>query len=111
MLRPLGGARSRRLTRHALWGGAVLAVLLPGAAQAATRAVATSGADSGACTTAAPCKTFGYAYRQAAAGDIVEVAAGSYASQSIPRVSGRTAPAVEFRPKSGATVSLGGLNV
>ena len=41
---------------------------------------------------------------------MVEVAAGTYPSQSIRAVAGRTAPNVVFRPVSGARVTLGGLS-
>ena len=88
----------------------VFVLALPPAASAATRMVATSGTDSGACLASA-CRSFGYAYRQAGAGDVVEVAGGSYGGQSIPVVSGRSGPPVEFRPQAGASVSLGGLDV
>ncbi|MDX6439850.1 MAG: hypothetical protein QOF45_2433, partial [Gaiellaceae bacterium] len=42
-----------------------------------------SGSDSNACTQAAPCKSFDRAYRVAAPGATVEVAAGSYPAQTI----------------------------
>ncbi len=59
------------------------ATLLPAAADAAVRLVAPTGADSGNCLTAA-CASLGYAYGQAAAGDVVTIAPGSYGSQSVP---------------------------
>jgi hypothetical protein len=65
-----------------LCAGAGLLATAPAAA-AATRQVSATGADSGACLIA-PCRTLGYAYGQAAAGDVVQVAAGSYPSQTIP---------------------------
>jgi hypothetical protein len=89
----------------------VIAVIFwPSDAEGAQRFVATTGADAGACNPA-PCQSFGYAYRQSAPGDVVEVAAGSYGGQTIPLVAGRTGPAVEFRPATGAKVALGGLNL
>src|SRR6059058_3460507 len=82
----------------------VLSLCFAPAALATTRKVATSGADSGTCVTTA-CKSFGYAYQQSAPGDVVQVAGGSYGSQSIPTVSGRGAPAVVFQPAAGASVT------
>ena len=90
----------------------VLAATLsvPSLSWGATRSMSLSGADSGNCLTS-PCRSFSYAYRQAAPGDVVEVAAGTYGSQAVPRVAGRAAPAVEFRPQAGASVTLGGLDI
>jgi len=52
--------------------------------QAAVRFVATSGADSGACTNSAnPCRTVQYAVDQAAEGDEVRVASGVYSDIHI----------------------------
>ncbi|MDX6439390.1 MAG: hypothetical protein QOF45_1973, partial [Gaiellaceae bacterium] len=45
--------------------------------------LSTGGSDSNACTQAAPCKSFDRAYRVAAPGATVEVAAGSYPAQTI----------------------------
>ena len=61
----------------------VLLIVAP-AAPAATRLVAPSGADGGDCL-AAPCASFRYAYGQAAAGDVITVAAGSYGPQQVPQ--------------------------
>jgi hypothetical protein len=76
---------------------AALAVFTAALLQAApawstTRSVSPGGADSGGCVSA-PCATFGYAYGQSAAGDIINVAAGAYGRQSVP--AGSTA--VTFR--------------
>ena len=46
-------------------------------AQPSVRQVATTGVDSGDCTSA-PCKTIAYAIRQASPGDTIDVASGSY---------------------------------
>lgn len=46
-------------------------------AMAATRSVSTTGADSGDCT-ASPCRTITYAVEASAAGDTINVAAGTY---------------------------------
>lgn len=51
---------------------------------APTRFVATNGDDTGDCTNpGSPCATFGRAYDQANQGEVVQVAAGSYPSQTI----------------------------
>ncbi len=88
-----------------------LGLAAPSAAWGASRYVSSSGADSGSCASpGAPCRSFGYAYRQASAGDVVELAAGSYGAQSIPSVAGRSAPAVELRA-SGGTVTVADLDI
>jgi hypothetical protein len=70
--------------------------------------LATAGSDSSACTAAAPCKSFDRGYRVAQPGQIVEVAAGSYASQTIGVDSSKTsANDVVIRPAAGATVTIG----
>src|ERR1044071_5917682 len=94
------------ILRGALVAAALL--LVPTAsANAATRYVTTSGSDSNACTQTAPCKSFNAAYGKAVAGDVVEVAAGTYGGQSIaPRTLSR--PKVTIRPASGASVTLSG---
>ena len=97
--------------RAVLSATAAIFVVLPGSAAAATRYLSPSGNDSAACTASAPCKTFDRGYRVAAAGDTVEMAGGSYGGQSIPAVAGRAAPAVQFRPATGATVTLGDLSI
>lgn len=62
---------------------AALLVATPLAAQ--TRFVATTGADAGTCTNAgAPCRTIQYAHGQAASGDTIAIAAGTYSES--PRI-------------------------
>ena len=57
----------------------VAPALAPAGALATGRYVATTGADSGDCTSSAsPCLTINYAVSQAVAGDIIHVAAGTY---------------------------------
>ncbi len=74
--------------------------------------LSTAGADSAACSAAAPCKSLNRAYQVAAPGDIVELAAGSYGSQTIQRDTGLTSSEdVVFRPASGAGVVLGSVTV
>ncbi len=67
-----------------LIGSAVTVGSAPASATPVTRHVATTGADTGDCTNAAaPCLTINYAVTQAAAGDIVSVAAGHYPEQVV----------------------------
>lgn len=54
------------------------------APQSTTRYVATTGADSGNCSSpASPCATIQYAHDQAAAGDTIQIAAGTYVGNVI----------------------------
>jgi hypothetical protein len=101
----------RRLIRLPMTAAVVTATLsLPAAAQAADRYVAPNGSDGAACTQAAPCASAGRAFQVAAAGQTVELAAGSYGGQNIPAVSRSGAP-VTIQPAPGAQVSFSGLNV
>ncbi|MBE2198859.1 MAG: hypothetical protein IAE79_09630 [Anaerolinea sp.] len=66
----------------------VLPLLLIGVARAApqlaTRYVATTGTDSGNCSSpATPCATIQYAHNQATAGDTIQIAAGTYVGSVI----------------------------
>jgi len=68
-----------------------------------------SGADASPCTQAQPCRTFNRAYRVAASGATVEVAAGSYAGETISSDASKTSAAdVIFRPAIGAAVIVTG---
>ena len=71
--RLIDGSRSSKILGWTL-------VLAMGHVGAATLSVAPSGADSGNCTTGA-CATVGYALGQAADGDIIQLAAGTYVEQ------------------------------
>jgi hypothetical protein len=85
---------------------------LPGAALGADHYVAPGGSDGNPCTAVAPCQSFDRAYRAAAPGQLVEVAAGSYGGQNIPGDGSKTSEAdVVFAPAPGAAVSLSGLDV
>ena len=77
--------------------------------QSADLFVATSGSDGGRCTRSAPCASLGRAYAVAKAGDIVELASGTYGDQEIGGSRNRTGDRVVFRPAAGATVALGGV--
>lgn len=64
----------------------VLAIgFFAGPASAQTRFVATTGTDAGTCVNAgSPCRTIQYAHGQAAAGDTISIAAGTYSES--PRI-------------------------
>jgi chitodextrinase len=81
----------------------------PSGGDAASYFVSPSGSDANLCIQAAPCASLERAYRVALPGQVVEVAGGTYPSQTIRAVPGKTAPNVVFRPSSGARVILGGL--
>jgi hypothetical protein len=86
---------------------AVLLTVLFGcaSAEAATWQVTATGSGT-ACTAAAPCGSFDVAYKKAAPGDVVEVANGNYASQTLTAKAGATAPNVVIRGM-GSSVVLG----
>jgi hypothetical protein len=67
-----------------------------------------SGSDSNSCSQSSPCQSFARGYRVAQAGQVVEVAAGTYANQSIGLDSSKTSTTdVTIRPASGASVIVG----
>ena len=70
-----------------------------------------SGSDSATCTSAAPCASFERAYSVAAAGDVVEIRAGSYGGQDIDAAPKASGPAVVFRPATGASVTVGSIDI
>jgi hypothetical protein len=88
------------------------ALAAPVSAHAADRYVAPGGSDANPCSAVAPCQSFDRAFRTAAPGQSVEVAAGAYGGQSIPADGSKASEAdVVFAPAPGAAVSLGGLDV
>jgi len=73
----------------------------------ATLRISPTGSDANDCSPAAPCKTFNRAYQAADPGDVVEVLAGTYPSQTIASDASKTSSAdVVFRPAPGATVTI-----
>ena len=75
---------------------------------AGTVYVATNGSDANSCTQTQPCLSFGRAYKVAASGSTVRVAAGTYSSQEIDEDSAKLSGApVVFEP-SGGTVTVAG---
>lgn len=72
-------------TRTLAFLAATLALGFAGPAMAQTRFVATTGTDAGTCVNAGtPCRTIQYAHGQAAAGDTISIAAGTYSES--PRI-------------------------
>lgn len=96
-----------RFAAAVLWVGIFHFAL---AAHATTYYVATTGSDSNACTSSAPCLTLSRAYNVASGGDTIEAAAGSYKAQNLAKRSLGTS-VVTFHPASGATVTLAGLSI
>jgi hypothetical protein len=79
--------------RIAAFAAAVAGILATASsAEAGIRLVAPAGSDSGTCA-AVPCASLGYAYGQAASGDVITVAPGIYGPQRVPG----GAKAVTFR--------------
>lgn len=70
--------------------------------------LSTTGSDAAPCTKSAPCQTFARAYQAARPGQIVEVAGGTYPSQTLdpPRKPAGSA-IILFRRALGATVNVG----
>jgi hypothetical protein len=65
--------------------------------------ISTTGNDANPCTRRAPCRTFDRAYRIAGPGQAIEVAGGSYPSQTVSaRPTSRSAAFVRFKPVHGA---------
>ena len=66
-------------------------------------------------STTSPCQTFNRAYQIAQLGDVVEVAGGTYAAQQIRQEASKDStgdlPDVVFKPASGATVRVAGVDV
>jgi hypothetical protein len=72
--------------------------------------VSPSGSDSAPCSSSQPCQTFQRAYQAAQPGQVVDVAGGTYPSQTLdPPGKPAGASPVLFRRALGATVSVGEL--
>ena len=100
------GCGSRDATRDA-----VRQVVPPREEPAASLFVAPSGSDAGACTSEAPCRSLARAHSLAAAGDVIELAAGRYPAQEIAATGRDGGSPVVVRPATGAQVTLAGLTV
>jgi hypothetical protein len=70
-------------------------------ASAAALRVSPAGSDSAACTPTAPCRSLARAYQAAQPGDIVQIAGGSYGSQTIP-AGAKPGSAIRFQAENGA---------
>jgi chitodextrinase len=68
--------------------------------------VARNGSDSASCSASSPCASLQRAYSVANAGDVVEVAGGTYPPQTIDSGSKSSSADVVFRPAAGATVTF-----
>ena len=69
--------------------------------------VSANGSDGNPCTRSAPCRTFDRAYRVARPGRVIEVASGSYPSQTVAaRPRSTSAALVVFKAAAGATVTV-----
>jgi chitodextrinase len=105
-------AAGNRSARTTVTGATAVCPPSPPPSGGADLYVSSAGSDSGSCSALAPCRGFDRAYRVAQPGEVVEVAAGSYGSQSIGKDSAKTSAAdVLFRPAPGATVTLGSLSI
>ena len=62
--------------------------------------MSTTGADGNSCTATAPCKTLARAYNVAVAGDVVQLAPGTYPRQDVPAGS----KAVAFKGGTGVVL-------
>jgi hypothetical protein len=69
--------------------------------------VAAFGSDANGCSAVAPCASFDRAFQVAKPGETVEVAGGSYPSQTIFAKAGMGPPHVVFKEAPGARVVLG----
>jgi hypothetical protein len=67
-----------------------------------------AGSDSNSCTRERPCLSFGRVWNDSTAGQVVEVAAGTYGRQELgPYLLGAARAPVVFRPAPGARVTVG----
>jgi hypothetical protein len=73
--------------------------------------VASNGSDKAACTDDAPCKTLNRAFEVAEAGQVVEIAAGSYGDQVLDAPPKEGGARVVFRPAADADVTLRSIGV
>jgi hypothetical protein len=105
-----GGRRTAGRVASALFLGMVVCLMLRGQTSTPAVYVSTAGND-GTCArgnSAKPCLTFNRAFAIASAGDVVQIAAGTYASQTL---TGTKTSVVTFVPASGATVNVPSLSI
>lgn len=70
--------------------------------------LAPAGSDDGPCTPAVPCRTLERAWELAAAGQVVELASGSYPAAVLRPVARSSSERVVFRPAAGASPVIQG---
>ena len=100
------GNRSARVSLNASTAGCAISP-----APAGTVYVATSGSDANPCTQTQPCLSFGRAYKVAASGSTVRVAAGTYSAQEIDEDPAKLSGApVVFEPSGGSVTVAGTLD-
>ncbi len=105
-------AAGNRSTRTSVSGATTACPAPPPGSGTANLYVAAGASTSTACTVTAPCGSFDRAYKLAQPGWVVEVAGGSYGTQSIGKDASKTSAAdVLFRPAPGASVTLGYLDI
>jgi hypothetical protein len=98
------------MIRYILTGIVLVVSFTAVQARAATWYVATNGNDSNSCSSlSAPCLTINSAYQKANGGDTIQMAAGTYASQTIDAKTPTST--IVVHPAAGASVTLGGLNL
>jgi hypothetical protein len=68
--------------------------------------VTPTGNDSSACTQAAPCRSLNTAYQKALAGQVVQVAAGSYVEQTVQKASNKTVGSAEVKIIASGVASM-----
>ena len=109
-----GGALARRcavLAAPALLAGLLALSSVAAAPERPRLHVAPAGSDTAPCTSAAPCASLDRAYRLAAPGQVVELAAGAYPAQRLRFDEAKTAgDEVVFQPAPGASVRLAGFS-
>ena len=88
----------------------VLGCVGTASASAATWFVSPSGSDAASCVAGAACRSFARAYAVAAGGDVVQVAAGVYSSQSIPADASKGSVPVVFAGAGVSSVTIGDLS-
>lgn len=88
------------------WLAWLFIVIAPLTTEAATRLVATTGNNSGNCTSS-PCQTLQYAFNQAVGGDTISVSSGTYAGFSSFGHGGTSdSNRITIKPANGAIVTL-----
>src|SRR5262245_32852171 len=108
MAAPRGSMVRARITSMLGVPAFLAAMAFAAPAQAATLQVTGGGSDSAACTSVAPCGSFGRAYSVAKPGDVVTVRGGTYStSQTVANDKGSTTP-ITFEVAAGESATING---